>query len=247
LSPSRAQCSLRYEYAFYSHCYDNHELCAMRGTSRELEVPAVQSPVSRSYALGALSCDRRADIESNPKGGRGLWRGGMEAVNTQEQGTPAALNRLAAHELECANEVQRHRDTLDKLRAEPEPSPNDAERDAKLSSISAQISRTLADLGNAQDAWIRSLRALREFDKAVPKSTREGEKISVAEAKEAFEQLRLSIFLGVDAFILQSAADALRCENEMEFHKMSASKIRGCVTQQIESAKREGVLPPWVN
>lgn len=163
------------------------------------------------------------------------------AVTAPDTGTNAALQRLGAHELQLSTEVDELKVKLKLLRATAEPEGDEAQR-VHLN----QISQTIEQISELQENWIKAVRALREMDKAVPKSARDGEKISVEEAREAFAQLQLSIFLGVESFILQISGDALRCNSEEEFHSMCATKIRDCVKGQLEVAKREEALPAWV-
>lgn len=162
-------------------------------------------------------------------------------MNPKDTGTSAALSRLGAHELQLSTEVDKLKDKLALLRAEPLPASDEDQRTQRNA-----ISQTIEQISELQENWIKAVRALREMDKAVPKSAREGEKISVEDAKEAFAQLQLSIFLAVDSFTLQVAQMALQCDSEEQFHEMCATKIRECVKGAIEVAKRDGALPAWI-
>jgi len=159
-----------------------------------------------------------------------------------ETGAPAALRRLEEHELRCAQEVDRRKVELTRLRAMQEPEGDEALRNHRQA-----IQNEVGNLSEAQDDWNKALKSLREFDKAVAPEKREGEKIPVSEAAEFFRQYDLSIKLGIESYVISMSQDATRAESPEQFYQAHADNIRSCRVAAIERAQKDGKLPAWAN
>ena len=82
------------------------------------------------------------------------------------------------------------------------------------------------------------------FRSAVEK--REGEKIPVAEVKEYFAQLLLSVGLAVEQVIIADSQSAALASSPEEFYKARADNYRAAKDGAIQSAINDGVLPKWI-
>lgn len=97
-----------------------------------------------------------------------------------------------------------------------------------------------------RELYENATKQLAVFDKGVSKERREGEKIPVSECKDIFAQYELSLKLAMEAYIIKIAQDAALCESAESFHLAHAEAIRACREGAIVSARREGVLPNWL-
>jgi len=155
----------------------------------------------------------------------------------QDSGAPAALKAIEADELLCRN----RRDAAMK---------EWEEKDRKLV-IGDEVSeaderRAWMRYQEAREVHAETLKSLATFDKGVSKERREGEKITVEEAKEIFAQLLLCYDLAFEKCILTDARDAALAKTEIEFHEAHARNWRSAKDGAIESAKGENVLPKWI-
>lgn len=96
------------------------------------------------------------------------------------------------------------------------------------------------------EIWHNASKSLLSLDKGVSLERREGEKISVAEAKEHFKQFVLSIDLAIEAYIVQISQTAALCESGEQFHIAHSDAIRSAKAGAIEAAIRDGKLPNWL-
>lgn len=152
-------------------------------------------------------------------------------------GAPAALEAIAAHELRCRTEM----DKTYALWQEAKVTRNEDD------DVSIRIyNRLHRDYQDALEEWHLSSKKLLEFDTKVAPARREGEQVPVAEVKEIFRQVFLSIELANEDYILQVCQVAALCKSPDEFHLAHAGKLRGAVRSAIESAQRESVIPKWV-
>jgi hypothetical protein len=155
----------------------------------------------------------------------------------QDSGAPAALKAIEADELLCRN----RRDAAMK---------EWEEKDRKLV-IGDEVSEA-----DERRAWMRyqesrevhaeTLKSLATFDKGVSKERREGEKITVEEAKEIFAQLDLCGTLSLEAYIAAQAQSAALCDSPEAFMVAHAENIRAARNGAIDAAKRDGALPAWI-
>lgn len=160
----------------------------------------------------------------------------------QETGAPAALRRLETHELECSEQVERLSKERSRLAAIEWP-----DGDEQIRQHRQRINDNLSQLADAQDSWNKSLKALREFDKSVSVERREGEKVSVVEAREIYEQLMLCVVLGVEAFILKFCQDCVDLKSPEDVYKAGAESIRQAMKDRLSEAHREKVIPKWLD
>lgn len=155
----------------------------------------------------------------------------------QDSGAPAALKAIEADELLC----RKQRDLAFKVWQEADEK-NVLGDDVKEADERRAWGRYL----EAREVYAEAAKQLATFDKGVSKERREGEKITVEEAKEIFAQLILSYDLAFEKCILTDARDAALAKTEIEFHEAHARNWRSAKDGAIESAKGEGVLPKWI-
>ncbi len=161
----------------------------------------------------------------------------MKEADTKDTGSAAALRRLETKELSLYAEVEGAQ----------------AERDEAKRLVVDGDGDTLAHFRNAEanflaalDGWQKVSKILLSFDKGVPKESREGEKILRTEAQEIFAQIRLSLTLGLESYIIRMADLCSQPLTQQEAHRLHAENLRDCFAAQIESAKREGAIPVWI-
>lgn len=152
-------------------------------------------------------------------------------------GAPAALKAIEEHELQCRNEKERLRQ----------------ERDAALETMvegddvsERKYRQRVNAYAEALQNWDEALKRLNTFDKGVSAERREGEKITVSEAKEIFRQLILSIDLAIEGYIISLSQSAALCESPEAFHISHADNLRAAKEGALEAARRDGVLPKWI-
>ena len=107
-------------------------------------------------------------------------------------------------------------------------------------------SRTRRDYLDALEIWDDATKKLALYDKQIAPEKREGEKILRTEAVEIFSQIRLSLTLGLESYIIRMADLCSQPLTQQEAHRLHAENLRDCFAAQIESAKREGAIPVWI-
>lgn len=156
-------------------------------------------------------------------------------------GAPQALARLEKEELQ----TYAAKEALEARLAElEEPSPNCTTEQHEL--WAAQKTRIESDLLFSLRRWDISRKALLEFDRGVAPEKREGEKIPIAEAKEIFAQLMLSLDLALEQCAISSAQSAALCDSPERFYKEHAENWRAAKDGAIASALGDGVIPKWL-
>lgn len=154
----------------------------------------------------------------------------IEEKPRAELGAPAALRAIEEHEAKCRDEKEISRSLWKEAQArvcEGEEISEKAER------------RTHREYLDALEIWDDATKKLLAFDKQVLPAKREGEKIAVDEAKEIFHQIRLSLHLGLEAFLVRIA------DGEESYVKI-ADNMRDCFANAIQSARDQQRLPPWI-
>ena len=107
--------------------------------------------------------------------------------------------------------------------------------------------RAEIELSLSRDNWNKTAKALLSYDRGVATDRKEGEKISVEEAKEIFRQFMLTIDLALEQRIIADAQSAALCDSPEAFHAASADNWRAAKDGALASAKSEGVLPNWIS
>lgn len=154
-------------------------------------------------------------------------------------GAPAALEAIAAHELRC-------REAKDAAYLIWQKAKKDRNEDDDISMRT--YNRTLRDYEESVEEWIDLTKALLGYDSKVSPARREGEKVSVDEAREYFRQYWLSIELAIEAYIVQISQAAALCESPEAFHLAHAENIRSAKDGAIDACFRgdSPVLPKWL-
>lgn len=158
-----------------------------------------------------------------------------------ETGAPANALLLEKHAADAELEIVRIKDQLSALRELVQPN-GDTETQKSLGD---QISKLQRDLEGAYDLWFKLSKQVREYDRAVDMSRREGEKIPRADVEEFFKQYDLSLTLALEGYIISLSQDACRVESPQEFYQAHADNLRACKTAQMEAAIRDSKLPKW--
>lgn len=162
-------------------------------------------------------------------------------MSNKNTGAPAALARLEKEELQC---YEKKEEIAALLNALEEPPLNASEEQREL--WATQKTRLESDLLFAFKRWDVARKALMEYDKSVAVEKREGEKIPIAEAKEIFAQLMLSINLALEQCAISSAQSAALCDSPEKFYKEHAENWRAAKDGAIASALGDGVIPKWL-
>lgn len=158
-----------------------------------------------------------------------------------DTGAAAALRRLETHELEASQEVASLRKQLEDLRAMQDPVGDDSLRIHRN-----KLAQAVDALASAQESWIKTLKSLREFDKAVAPAAREGEKIPRSEVERIITMVFLSDRIAFETHLLSISQDAIRCVDEQDYYAKFASSHRACREQAIISAIEHEKTPAWV-
>ena len=157
----------------------------------------------------------------------------------QELAAPAVLKRLQMDAAKFSAQID---DCEARLAALGELSPNAAETKENRE----QIARIECELVTARDNFGKTAKVLLAYDRGIDSNRKEGEKISVDEAREIFAQLILSIDLALEQRLIADAQSAALCDSPEAFHKASADNWRAAKDGAIASAKSECVLPKWL-
>jgi vacuolar-type H+-ATPase subunit I/STV1 len=159
-----------------------------------------------------------------------------------ETGAPANAKLLETHAADAERNVVRIKDEIEKqtgMLAQADGSDEQTRR----------IQNTLASLrehsNDAYELWFKLSKQVREYDKAVDTSRREGEKIPRADVEEFFRQFDLSIVLAIESYIISLSQDATRAESPEQFYQAHADNIRSCRVAAIEKAQQDNKLPKW--
>jgi hypothetical protein len=156
-----------------------------------------------------------------------------------ELAAPAVLRRLQMSAAKFAAQEDDAEARLSALHALP---LNGSEPEESKSAIA----RAEIELATARDNWNKTAKVLLSYDRGVATDRKEGEKISVDEAKEIFAQLMLTIDLALEQRLIADAQSAALCDSPEAFHIASAENWRAAKDGAIASAKSEGVLPKWL-
>lgn len=156
-----------------------------------------------------------------------------------ELAAPAVLRRLQSDAAKFSNQID---DAEARLAALGELSPNASETKENRE----QIARVEGELITARDNFGKTAKILLAFDRGVATDRKEGEKISVDEAREIFAQLVLAIDLALEQRLIADAQSAALADSPETFHKASADNWRAAKDGAIASAKTEGVIPKWL-
>ena len=154
-----------------------------------------------------------------------------------DKGAPAALIAIEEHEAQCRHEKDVARDLWKAAQAAFVEGDEVSER---------ANSRTRRDYLDALEIWDDATKKLALFDKAVAPEKREGEKILRTDAQEIFAQIRLSLNLGLESYIIRACDMFAQPMSQEEAHKLHAASLRDCFRSAIDSAKRDGALPEWI-
>jgi hypothetical protein len=157
----------------------------------------------------------------------------------QEMAAPAVLKRLQSS---AAKFAEQEDDAEARLAELYMLSPNAKETQDNKSAIA----RAEAELFNARDNFNKTAKALLNYDKGVATERKDGEKISVEEAREIFAQLMLTIDLALEQRIIADAQSAALCDSPEAFHRASADNWRAAKDGALASAKADSVLPKWL-
>jgi hypothetical protein len=157
----------------------------------------------------------------------------------QEMAAPAVLKRLQSS---AAKFAEQEDDAEARLAELYMLSPNAKETQDNKSAIA----RAEAELFNARDNFNKTAKALLNYDKGVATERKDGEKISVEEAREIFAKLMLTIDLALEQRIIADAQSAALCDSPEAFHRASADNWRAAKDGALAGAKADGVLPKWL-
>jgi hypothetical protein len=157
----------------------------------------------------------------------------------QEMAAPAVLKRLQSS---AAKFAEQEDDAEARLAELYMLSPNAKETQDNKSAIA----RAEAELFNARDNFNKTAKALLNYDKGVATERKDGEKISVEEAREIWKQFVLCVNLAMEQHIIASSQTAALCDSPESFHISAAENWRSALTGIIDSAISDGTLPKWL-
>lgn len=163
-------------------------------------------------------------------------------MKQSDKGAPAAQGRLESHEADAEREIVRIKAEIARL-TERIPQLDGSDEAQRKANNDLAILRT--DLNDAYDLWFKLSKQVREYDRAVDISRREGEKIPRADVEEFFQQFNLSIDLALESYIISLSQDATRAESPEAFYLMHADNLRSCKTAAIQRAIQDDKLPKW--
>lgn len=158
-------------------------------------------------------------------------------VQPGDSGAPAALKAIEAHELRC-------REDKEAAYVAWKESQRTLVEDDDVSM--RKMNRCHREYIDALEIWDEATKKLGEYDKRISPERREGEKASVADVKEWFAQLRLSIDLAIEDYIVQISQKAALVTSPEEFHRAHADALRAAKDGAIDASIREEKLPKWV-
>ncbi len=164
------------------------------------------------------------------------------AARPLESGAPAELAAIA-------EDVVRARGRRDTCLSVYESACKDAltkpaEKDGTDWSHVEEVAKRQLDDAELRLNGLRKM--LLPYDKGIEPNRREGEKISVAEAREIFQQFMLSINLAIEQTIIADAQSAALCDSPEAFHIAHAENYRAAKDGAMAAAKNDGVLPAWI-
>lgn len=164
-----------------------------------------------------------------------------EREPADELAAPAVLRQLQRDAAKYSKQVLELESRLDALRS---ISPNHS--DSETEEAKAAMNRVDLELSIANKNWRETAKMLLPYDKGVAVEKREGEKIGIAEAKEIFAQLMLSLDLALEQCAISSAQSAALCDSPERFYKEHAENWRAAKDGAIASALGDGVIPKWL-
>lgn len=163
----------------------------------------------------------------------------MKQSNT---GAPANALLLESHAADAEREVVRIKGDIAKL-AERIPQLDGS--DELQRKANQELLALREGLNEAYDLWFKLSKQVREYDKAVDTSRREGEKVPRADVEEFFQQFNISIDLAIESYIISLSQDATRAESPEAFYLMHADNLRSCKVAAIQRAIQDKKLPGW--
>lgn len=159
-----------------------------------------------------------------------------------DTGAPANAKLLEQHASEAEREVVRIKGEITKL---VERIPQLDGNDEALRRAQVELSTAKDGLTDAYELWFKLSKQVREYDKAVDTSRREGDKVPRADVEEFFQQFNLSIDLAIESYIISLSQDATRAEAPEQFYQMHADNLRSCKQAAIDRAIQDKKLPSW--
>lgn len=164
-------------------------------------------------------------------------------MNTQNQtGAASALAWISATAAEAQSRVDKARHALDlaiKNKENPPPSADGEDFDKSI----RECMFVLSDAEERAQKWLKQLR---DFDKAVPPDSRDTtERLSKDSVIKWAKMAVIYLRTGTEGFITELCGRVLECKNPAEVHELLATKLRENYAGAIDSANREGHLPPW--
>ncbi len=162
---------------------------------------------------------------------------------SQQTGVAPALQHVAEIEADCRRRVTSARKALDlALQNQRERPPESDGEDYE-----ARVREAQRQLEDEEGRHLKWLKALREFERAVPDAKRDSaEGMKRAEVEAMAKMLAIYFRTGAMNYLTELSGRILECKNSVEVHKMIEPKMAECMVGAIESAKREGHIPVWL-
>lgn len=159
-----------------------------------------------------------------------------------DKGAPAAAKRLEDREAATWARIERLEKDLSDADTEFRRYDGDTEKQRDVSEKIALINKDLID---TQKSWLQLTKQVREFDKSIDLSRREGEMVPRSEVEEMMRQYRLCLTLGLESYIITISQSATQVNSPEEFYRAHSDQIRSCSASAIEAAVKDGKLPKW--
>lgn len=160
----------------------------------------------------------------------------------KDTGAPANLRRMELHEADAEKEVNSLKERIKAVQALiAENGDEDAQKP-----IREQVASLRMQLDSAYDLWFKLSKQVRDFDKSVKESRREGEQISVAECLEFWRQFELSMDLAIEQLAVADSQSAALCDDPAKWYATHAENYRAAKQGVVAAAIAEGVIPKWL-
>lgn len=160
-----------------------------------------------------------------------------------ETGAPANARLLETHAADAEREVVRIKAEIERQTA---LLPQADGSDEQTRRITQQLSALREQLNEAYDLWFKLSKQVREYDKAVDASRREGEKISRADVEEYLTQVWRFQRIARQAFIVGICQDAILCRDEQDFHQKYAQLINDTESNGLRQGIENEKFPAFV-
>ena len=160
-----------------------------------------------------------------------------------EVGAPANAKLLEAHAADAERAVVKLKSDIEKMSLEFYSLDGAYEQQRQTKNDLAYLREQLTD---AYELWFKLSKQVREYDKAIDQTRREGEKIPRGEVEFMLTQIWRFQRIAREAFIVGISQDAIMCKDEQDFYGKFAELIRGSESNGIRAGIENEKFPAFV-